>query len=150
MPIVLVGLGAAAWVLASLVSIAALPAQAAAPPMRIAHVTVKPTTVTTTGVITFTAQIQGFRLSVKHIGKEPISGEGHLQYYLDRIPSDAWSETDYHHGYLMAVGTNIVIFGLKTSRVKISRGRHHILVALAKNDGILYHAPTVQVTVTVK
>jgi hypothetical protein len=150
MSIVHTGVGAVALAMASFASVSTLPARASNSPMRIIHVNARPATVTTKGVITFTVQVQGIRLNVKRIGTRPVTGEGHLQYYLDRIPGDAWTKVDYGQSYLMSVGTNVDIFGLKYSRLKFASGKHTVLVALAKNNGILYHVPIARVRISVR
>jgi hypothetical protein len=109
-----------------------------------------PHTVSTHGVITFHVQVSGMTLKFKAIGKHPVSGQGHLQYYLDGIPSDAYKRADLRHNFLGVVATPIYIFHLKYSLVKIKPGKHRFIAALAQNDNVLYHVPTASITVTVK
>src|SRR5690349_7641286 len=89
---------------------------------------------------TLVAQVQGIQLSYNHIGKRPVSGEGHIQYYLDHIPKDAWSRVDLSRGYIGAAGTPTITLGLNRAPVRFSPGKHHVLAALAKNNRILYPA----------
>jgi hypothetical protein len=100
-------------------------------------------------LITFTVSVQSIELSFKDIGKAPVAGEGHVQFYLDRIPRDAWTRRDVHHTFLAAVGTPIAIMRFSHVAVKVSPGRHKILAALAKNNDILYRAPVASVAIRV-
>ena len=118
--------------------------------MRIAHLRATPRTVSHSGLISLYVQVEGIRLSYQDMGKRPVSGEGHVQYYLDRIPRDAWSKVDLGHGYLGAAGTPTVTLGLAHSPARVSRGKHRIVAALAKNNRILYHAPASSVAITVR
>lgn len=118
--------------------------------MRIDGFSARPTTVTRKGIITFTVRVSGLTLDFKHIGKRPVPGHGHLQYYLDRIPPDAYSRADLHHNFLGAVATPVYIFTVRSSPIKFLPGKHKILVALTRNNYILYHAPSASVAISVK
>jgi hypothetical protein len=118
--------------------------------MLITKLTALPRVVRIDARITFVVSVQGIRLSFRDIGKSPAAGEGHLQFYLDRIPTDAWTRRDVRHTFLAAVGTPIAIFRFKYAAIKVSPGKHRVLVALAKNNNVLYHVPVASVTIWVK
>lgn len=128
-----------------------LPAGAASPPPpRITHVTARPRTVSPNGSILFTVTVRGLTLDRLHMGSKPVSGHGHLQYYLDRIPSSAYRSFRDRSTFLGAIGTKEFLFRLKQSAVRIKPGRHTILIALARNDYLLLHAPVARVAITVR
>ena len=146
-------LGTTALCAAGLLAVPAAPtATAARPPaqpMRIRTLSATPHTVARHGTLTFTATVSGLILDLAHLGQRPRAGHGHLQYYLDRIPADAWTRPDRHHGYIAAVATPRFFLAIVASPVRITPGTHRFLVALARNDGVLYHAPVASVRVTV-
>jgi hypothetical protein len=109
-----------------------------------------PRTVSRHGAITFRVRVSGLKMNPRQIGKPDVAGVGHLQYYLDRIPADAYRRIDLRRSFLAAVGTPTFIFNLKYSPITISPGRHTILIALAQNRYVLYRGPVVRVTITVK
>src|SRR5205823_1201909 len=39
-------------------------------------------------------KVTGIALDLKHIGKKPVAGHGHIQLYLDKVPSDAYKKVD--------------------------------------------------------
>lgn len=119
------------------------------PPMRITAFTVRPHTVSPHGTLIFTVHVQGLTLDLVHLGKQNLARHGHLQYYLDRIPHDAWTHADLHHSYINSVATTRFYMAVTASAVRIRRGTHRILVALARNDRTLYHVPARSVTITV-
>lgn len=125
-------------------------ARSAQPAMRIASVTASPRVVIRQGIITFRVHVSGMKLDLRHMGKHAVAGHGHLQYYLDSIPADAYTRKDLRHAFIAAVATPLFSFNLRASRVKIAAGTHRIIVALARNDDILYRAPTASVTITVR
>src|SRR5205823_2286812 len=102
------------------------------------------------GHIAFYLKVTGITLDVMHIGKAPIRGQGHLQFYLDRIPSDAYTRVDLQHNWIGFSATRIFTFNLAASPVKISRGRHRIIVALARNNMVLYRAASDALSITVR
>lgn len=127
------------------------PAGAAAPPVpRITHVTARPRTVSVNGSILFTVSVRGLTLDRLHMGGRPVSGRGHLQYYLDRIPAGAYRSFRDRSTFLGAIGTKEFLFRLKQSAVPFTRGRHTIFIALAQNDYLLYHAPVARVVISVR
>jgi hypothetical protein len=102
------------------------------------------------GSILFTVTVRGLTLDRLHMGSKPVPGRGHLQYYLDRIPAGAYRSFRDRSTFLGAIGTNEFLFRLKQSAVPITRGRHTILIALAQNNYLLYHAPVARVLISVR
>lgn len=99
--------------------------------------------------VTFHLKTVGIRLDARHMGKANKSGYGHIQVYLDKIPTDAYSKKDFKHNWLAAVATPT--FSLRLSKATLhGAGKHKIIVALAKNSDVLYRAPTASFTITVK
>src|SRR5712691_10574104 len=65
------------------------------PAMAVTIVSVKPTTVTAqNAVVTFQLRVKGIVLDATHIGKANVRGRGHIQLYVDRIPTDAYARKD--------------------------------------------------------
>jgi hypothetical protein len=122
----------------------------AAPAMRIKSVSASPHVVIREGIVTFRVTVAGLKLDIRHMGKKAVAGHGHLQYYLDRVPSDAYSRVDRKSPFLAAVATPLFSFNLRASPVKISRGTHRIIVALARNNDVLYRVPTKPITIVVR
>lgn len=145
-----ISLCAAAIAIGGVIAPSATTAGAAGPAMRITKLTAKPRTVRKSGLISFTVTVRGIKLNFKDIGKAAVPGEGHVQYYLDHVPKDAWTRRDVHHTFLAAAGTPVAIMRFSHMAIKVSPGRHKILAALARNDDILYHAPVASVTIQVK
>jgi hypothetical protein len=121
----------------------------AAPSLRITSVTAHPTTVSRHGSILFTVQVRGLILDRLHMGGKPVAGRGHLQYYLDRIPASAYRSFRDRSSFLGAIGTSAFLFRLTQSAVRITPGRHTILIALARNDYLLYHAAVARIHIKV-
>jgi hypothetical protein len=122
----------------------------AAPAMRIASGTVTPRVVLRSGTLTVHVATSGVHLDFRHVWKANVSGRGHLQYYLDAIPKDAHTRVDRSHGFIAAVGTSTFSFNLKASRIQVTAGKHHLIAALARNNGTLYRVPTHAMAFTVK
>jgi hypothetical protein len=125
-------------------------ARSAQPAMRIASLSASPRVVIKQGVVTFRVHVTGMKLDLRHMGKQAVAGHGHLQYYLDSVPVDAYTRKDVRHTFLAAVATPLFSFNLRASRVKITPGAHRIIVALARNDDILYRTPTSAISITVR
>jgi hypothetical protein len=150
MSLVTVALCAAALMAASLFPRDVSASRAAVSGIQITRLTATPRVVGLSHLITFTVAVRGIRLSYGDMGKPPVVGEGHLQYYLDRIPRDAWVRPDVHRTFLAAVGTPITVFRFSHTAVRVDPGKHVILVALAKNNYVLYHSPIAHVAIRVK
>jgi hypothetical protein len=102
------------------------------------------------GHINFSLKVTGITLDVMHMGKAPIEGRGHIQFYLDRIPSDAYTRVDLQHNWIGFSATPIFTFNLAASPVRISPGHHRSIVALAKNNMVLYRAASDVISITVR
>jgi hypothetical protein len=94
-------------------------------------------------------RIQGLILDANHIGKKPISGHGHVQVYLDRVPSDAYKTPDLR-GMVAITAGELFSVDLTKSPAKSHPGKHKLIVALAKNNYVLYRIPTATLSITVK
>jgi hypothetical protein len=101
--------------------------------------------------VTFRIQlrVKGMVLDPRHIGQANVRGRGHIQVYVDRIPSNAYVRRNPTHW----LGAPLAG---KTLRITVppaligSRGKHKLIVALAQNNSILYRVPTASTTITVK
>jgi hypothetical protein len=108
-----------------------------------------PRTITKPQNVTFHLKVSGMTLDSRHMGKANVSGHGHLQVYANRIPADAYSKKDLKHNWLASLADPT--FTLKLSSAVLGgKGKHKIIVALAKNNSVLYHAPTASFTITVR
>ena len=101
--------------------------------------------------VTFRIQlrVKGMVLDPKHIGQANVRGRGHIQVYVDRIPSDAYVRRNLKQHWLASLAG-------KTLRITVppalicARGKHKLIVALAQNNSILYRVPAASTTITVK
>ena len=110
---------------------------------------VKPTTVTRKNTsVTFHLAVKGIVLDTAHMGKANVRGHGHIQLYVDRIPGDAYTRSDLKH-WLASLPETTFALNLPPTLVG-GPGKHRIIVALAQNDGVLYRAPVVGITITAK
>lgn len=109
-----------------------------------------PYTVSMKGKIPVDVKITGMKLAPAAMGKANVAGEGHYHFYVDCIPADGYTMADLGHCWAGAVATQMATFDLATSKVKITPGTHLLLVALAKNDHVLYDAPASAIVFTVK
>jgi hypothetical protein len=107
-----------------------------------------PTTVALNKVVTLRLKASGITLDAVHIGKAPKNGVGHFQIYLDKIPADAYAKKDLNSSWLAAVAAPVI--PLKLAKGMVTRGKHKLIVALAKNNYVLYRVPTASLSVTVK
>lgn len=119
-------------------------------PMRITQFLVHPTSVKPSGIIAFTTRATGITLSSSLHVHTNQAGHGRFQYYLDSIPRNAWTKPATHGNYLAAAVSTVLVYSVKAGHVRFHRGTHHIIVALARNDGTLYRVPTKRVTVRVR
>src|SRR5919198_1547318 len=110
------------------------PPAAHKPAMGVTIVSLTPRTVIRKNpFVTFRIQlrVKGMVLDPKHIGQANVRGRGHIQVYVDRIPSNAYARRNPTH-WLGAPG------------------KHKLFVALAQNNSILYRGPAARTTITVK
>ena len=126
----------------------AAPAQSK-PVMSVAVVSVNPTTVTKkNAAVTFRLRVKGIVLDAVHMGKANVAGHGHIQLYVDKVPTDAYARKDLQH-WLASLATTTLTLNLAPAIVG-GAGKHKIIAALAQNNGVLYRVPTASVTITVK
>jgi hypothetical protein len=83
------------------------------------------------------------------IGKRPLDKQGHLQVYLDRIPRNAYRQPDTA-ATMAIIATNEFSLGLAPAWMHSHRGSHKFLVALAKNDNVLYRLKAAAISVHIK
>ena len=122
------------------------------PAMSVRVVSATPTTVIRKNpTVTFRLQlrVKGIVLDATHMGKANVRGHGHLQLYVDGIPSDAYVRKDLTHHWLASLAATTVTINLAPPLVG-GRGKHRIIVALAQNSSVLYHVPTASTTITAK
>jgi hypothetical protein len=120
------------------------------PTMSVTIVSAQPTTVTAKhATVTFHLRVKGIVLDATHIGKANIRGHGHIQLYANRIPTDAYVQKDLKQHWLASLAATTLGLNLLPTIVG-GRGKHRIIVALAKNNGVLYRVRTASVTITVR
>jgi hypothetical protein len=100
-------------------------------------------------LITFHLKVQGLHLDPKHIGGKPVARHGHVQIYLDSIPSGAYARRDLTNIFAVAAGDDFSI-GVTSAWVKKHAGSHTLLIALAQNNDVLYRATPGRLAVSVK
>lgn len=100
-------------------------------------------------VVTFNVRATGITLDAKHMGKSTISGHGHIQVYLDSIPSDAYKKAEYRH-LVLAVGVSKFTWQVSKPWAKANKGHHKLIFALAQNNNVLYHGGTATLSITVR
>src|SRR2546423_8329213 len=104
------------------------------PMMSVRIVSVKPATVTKKKAdVTFHLRVKGIVFDTAHMGKANVRGHGHLQFYVDRIPSDAYVGKDLLHPWLASLAATSPVLNLSPSLIG-GRGKHRIIVALAQNN----------------
>lgn len=120
------------------------------PAMRVSILSFSPTTITTgKATVTLHLRVSGIVLDAVHLGKANIAGRGHLQLYVDTIPTDAWTKKDLQHTWLASLSATTLSLNLPPALVG-GAGKHTIIVALARNNCVLYRTPAARVTITVK
>ncbi len=120
------------------------------PAMSVKIVSASPTTISGKHtIVTFHLQASGITLDITNMGKASIAGHGHFQIYVDRIPNDAYAKKDLNHSWLASLTATTVSLNLAPALIG-GRGTHKIIVALARNDYVLYKVATASVTITAK
>lgn len=109
-----------------------------------------PVTVGPRGSIPITVRVTGMSLSATQMGRSSFPGQGHYHFYIDCIPPDAYSKADLSHCWAGATAATSTVFSLATSHVKITKGTHLLILALAQNDHVLYKAPAADIVFTVR
>lgn len=142
-----------ALALAASVVSASAPVQASTFSRHTMHVAVLPGTGPRTihpgGLITFRLLVRGMHL-IPRFGMRPIKDAGHLQLYLDRIPSDAYRRADLRHHWLASLAATTFQLRFPVAVLNGGRGHHTILIALAGTNNVLYRVPAARVTITVR
>jgi hypothetical protein len=108
-----------------------------------------PRTIRPGGIISFYLRVRGIHL-VPRFGTHPITGAGHLQLYLDGIPTDAYRRADLQHHWLASVAATTFRLRFPLAIVDGRRGHHTVLIALAEANNVLYRVPASRVTITVR
>lgn len=109
-----------------------------------------PVTVGPKGRIPIRVKVTGVTLDPKALGRANVPGEGHYHFYVDCIPADAYSKPDLGGCWAGATASPSTVFDLTKSQVKIGRGTHLLLIALAQNDHVLYKVPAASLVFTVR
>jgi hypothetical protein len=110
----------------------------------------EPITVSPGGKIPLRVQVKGIKLAPHAIGRKYVPGEGHYHVYVDCIQPGAYTRVAMSRCWAAAFATTTAVFKLSESAVKVGRGTHLLLVALARNDHILYEAPAATMVFTVR
>jgi hypothetical protein len=118
--------------------------------MSVKIVSVRPTTVTRKqATVTFHLRVTGMVLDIAHMGQANIRGHGHIQIYVDTIPKDAYVRKDLKQHWLASLAETTIALNISPMLVG-GKGKHRIIVALAQDNYVLYHALPASVTLTVK
>lgn len=110
----------------------------------------RPVAVGIRGKIPLNVRIQGMTLAPSSVGKGAQAGMGHYHIYVDCIPADGYVRADISRCYAQAAVSNMAVFNLRKSMVRITRGEHLLIVALANNNHVLYNVPASAVPFTVR
>lgn len=97
------------------------------------------------GRVNFHVKVTGILLT---IAKKNKPGQGHIQVYLNKIPKDAHRKFDRRH-WLGSLADTKFSFGFPKGIVP-GKGIYKILIALAKNNSVLYHVTPAIFKLTVK
>jgi hypothetical protein len=97
-----------------------------------------PHTIRNKTLVTFQLQVRGVTLDPKHVGAHAVPRHAHIQIYLDRIPPDATRHADMK-GIVAVTAAIAFSIGFTRSWLHLHTGRHRFLIALARNDDILYN-----------
>lgn len=126
-------------------------AQAPSRPMSVHIVSPKqPVTVAASGKIHLKLKFKGIKLNMAAMGRKAVAGEGHYHFYVDCIPSAAYSHPhNFGNCWAGAAASPTVTFDLSTSPFKIAPGTHILLIALAQNNHVLYRANAATLVFTV-
>jgi len=106
-------------------------------------------------LVTFYFKITGLTMDTHYPGKS-VTGHGHVQIYLDKVPSDAYKKKDLHHLANADVpgktgkNTYAVSIEFDSAWIKEHKGQHVLRVGLAANSMVMYHVPIVSFNLDVK
>ena len=154
---ILLTAGAAAIVMGGMIGVTG---RASAAHQRMAMMSIQitspmgPVSVASNGKITLQVSVHGMTFAPNSIGKAPKAGFGHVHFYIDKIPSGGYSvgtvAASPQNGWAGYFASDMAVFDLKKSAVKVGKGTHLLLVALAENNHVLYKAPAAAIVFTVK
>ena len=83
-------------------------------------------------------------------GRKNQAGHGHFHFYVDCIPSQAYSRpNNFGNCWAGAEASEKTVFDLATSQVKVKSGTHLLILALAQNNHVLYRVPAATISFTV-
>jgi hypothetical protein len=121
-------------------------------PMSVRIVSPKgPITVPKDGKIHLKLKFKGIKLNMAAMGRKPVAGEGHYHFYVDCIPSAAYSRPhNFGNCWAGAAAAPSPTFDLASSPFKIAPGTHILLIALAQNNHVLYRANAADIVFTVQ
>jgi hypothetical protein len=83
------------------------------------------------------------------MGHKNVPGEGHYHFYVDCIPSNGYSVANLGGCWSGAAANTDATFDLSKSPRKVGVGTHVLLIALARNDHVLYPVPPASIVFTV-
>ena len=125
-------------------------AVSAQPSMRLAVLASSgPQTIRAGTLLTVHLRVHGVTLDPKHLGDPAIPGHGHIQIYLDRIPTDATRRVDMK-GIVAVAASSSFSLGFTRRWLQVHAGNHRFIVALARNDDVLYPTPAAVFRLTVR
>jgi hypothetical protein len=122
------------------------------PPMHISIISpTYPVTVPVNGKIPIQVLVSGVKMDMASMGRRNVPGVGHYHFYVDCIPPAAYVRNNNLGAcWAGATASTKTVFDLSTSHVRVTRGTHILLLALAQNDHVLYKAPAADVILTVR
>lgn len=116
-----------------------------------------PVTVRPNGKITIDVAATGFTFAPMSVGKAAMPGMGHGHFYVDRMPAGGYSSAavaaNPRNGWAGAFTSNMAVFDLTAARklgINLSPGQHLLIIALAKNNHVLYRAPAAVIPFVVR
>ena len=113
-----------------------------------------PVTVPANGKITLTVAVHGFTFDPADMSKAPKPGKGHGHFYIDRVPVGGYTSAaiaaNPKNGWAGVFTSTHVVFDLKKSALKVTRGQHLLILNLAQNNHQLYRAPAAAIAINVR
>jgi hypothetical protein len=106
-------------------------------------------TVAQNGKVPLHLKITGISLNANAMGRKNVSGQGHFHVYVDCIPPNAYAQGYLGGCWAGAFATESAVFDLSASHVRIQPGMHMLLIALARNDHVLYPVPSAELIIRV-
>jgi hypothetical protein len=100
-----------------------------------------PVTVKQNGKFPISLKVSGIKLDMAAMGRKNVPGEGHYHFYVDCITANGYVSGLLSGCWAYSAAATKTDFDLKQSHVKIKPGIHLLLVALARNDHVLYPVP---------